>query len=291
MNDGYKGSDFEWWYFHFISDIKFNIIVHPTDMYGMSKTSYVSISMFEGIGRSYNFKQIFNLKNTDILNNKLCIKNNIFCIEEIEDNIAIELSLEDIKAKINIYKIISPEPFNENYTVLDNKNENLYNNWMLVVPHSMFYGTLYYLGKSIQLKGYAYHDHNWGNLLIHKCYNYWLWGNFQNANYSITYYYLIGVNGEQIKLLNVILENKSTNLTDFHIVDLKSTIEIVFNIGESKYILSVNSHSEFKSHIKRLDKNMIYYSRYASLAKLHNYIDKTVIYLDGINERLNKEKI
>lgn len=32
MNNGYERTKFEWWYFHFISDISFNIIIHPTEM-------------------------------------------------------------------------------------------------------------------------------------------------------------------------------------------------------------------------------------------------------------------
>lgn len=173
MNDGYKGTDFEWWYFQFISDVRFNLIIHPTDMYGLKKVSYISVSILEMSGRGINFRQIFDFEKAKISKSKLSIKSDIFYVEESEKGIFINLFWKDVKAKIEISKIVIPEPFSEK-SKLFSKDGKLDNNWMLVVPYSIFCGILQYLDKNIQLGGHAYHAHNWGDLLIYKCCDYWL---------------------------------------------------------------------------------------------------------------------
>lgn len=289
MNNGYKEAKFEWWYFHFISDINFNIIIHPTDMYGLKRTSYVSVSILEESGKGTNFKQSFDLEKTNISNDDLSIKNDIFCIEKNKDEILITLTLENLNAKMELKQIVIPELFNENSVVLSNEVEKLHNNWLLVVPYSLFCGTLQYFDKNIQLKGQAYHDHNWGNWLIHECYDYWLWGNFQNSNCAITYYYLIGVNGEKIKLLNLIYQGKSINATDFEIVDLNNQLEITFYTETDGYSLVVSNQNEFKSHTREIEGKTIFYFRYSSKGRLYSLKNNFVELLNGINEKLRKD--
>ena len=291
MNDGYKKANFEWWYFHFISPLKFNIIIHPTDMYGQKKKSYVSVSMLEKSGEKINFKQSFDLKETSMSSDSLYIKNNILHIEKINDEILIELKLKDIQAKLNISKIVIPDLFNEKSVVLCDEIENLSNSWLLAVSHSVFCGNLQYRNKNIKLSGWAYHDHNWGNWLIHECYSYWVWGNFQNANCAITYYYLVGSNGEEIKLLNIIYKKYSTNLTNFSIFDFCNRIKIEFNTEISDYILNINNENEFKSHTREINRNNIFYSRYASICKLYKCKNGNNELLEGINETLRKEEL
>lgn len=291
MDDGYRGADFEWWYFHFISNIKFNIIIHPTDMYGSGKASYVSVSILEESGEKINFKQSFDLEETSMFEHGLCIKNDEFYIEKVNEEILVTLALKNIKVKLNISKIVVPELFDEKSVVLGNKIEGLSNSWLLVVPHSTFSGVLQYSNKSIQLKGWAYHDHNWGNWLIHDCYDYWLWGNFQNKDHAVTYYYLVGSNGEKVKLLNVICQDVSVNSKEFSIVESSDTLEIAFNTEIGQYTMTVYNKDEFKSHTRKMDENLISYSRYASVGELRDYKNGTTAQLEGINESLRKDKI
>lgn len=288
MNNGYKGTKFEWWYFHFISDINFNIIIHPTDMYGLENKSYISVSIFEKDGEGKNFKQSFLLEKTTISDNELYIKNDIFCITMVDSKILMNVSMECIKGSIEISQIVIPELFNETATVLSNDIENLASNWLLVVPYSFFCCKLQYLDKNIELKGQAYHDHNWGNWLIHECYNYWLWGNFQNTNFAITYYYFVGVNGKKIKLLNVVCHGKSINLRNFNIAYLNDQIEIIFYIEQAKYVLTIYHQNEFKNHIRRIKESTLLYSRYASNGKLYNFMNQHIELLKGLNERLRR---
>lgn len=288
MNNGYKRTKFEWWYFHFISDISFNIIIHPTDMYGLNKSSYISVSILDKSGKGINFKQSFDLEKTTISSAELNIENDIFCIKKIGEEILITLTLENLKAKMKIGEIVIPELFNENSAILMNETGKLSNNWLLVVPYSLFSGTLQYFDRNMKLNGQAYHDHNWGNWLIQECYNYWIWGNFQNINYAITYYYLLGVNGIKVKLLNIVIQGKSRNLTDFDIVDLNNKIEITFCIESEEYSLNISNQNEFKSHRREIEGKTIFYSRYFSKGKLYDLKNDSVECLDGINETIRK---
>jgi len=288
MNNGYKKTRFEWWYFHFISDINFNIIIHPTDMYGLNTNSYISVSILEKSGKGINFKQAFDLEKTNISSTELSIESDIFCIKKIKEEILIILTLEKLKAKIRIGEIITPELFNKNSIIFRDAVNKLSNNWLLVVPYSLFSGTLNYLDRNNHLNGQAYHDHNWGNWLIQECYDYWIWGNFQNVNYAITYYYLLGTNEIKVKFLNIIRQGESRNLTDFDIVDLNNKIEITFCIESDEYFLNICNQNEFKSHKREIKEKTISYSRYFSNGKLYDLKNNSVEWLNGINERIGK---
>ena len=59
--------------------------------------------------------------------------------------------------------------------------------WAVPVPYAEALGELYLKDNAISVKGVAYHDHNWGNYLLHKIFSGWYWGRIHSENYSIDY--------------------------------------------------------------------------------------------------------
>lgn len=292
MNNGYKKTVFEWWYFHFISDLKFNLIVHPTDMYGVEKKSYVSLTLLESSGNSINFKQGFDLERTEMSGTGLRIENEMMHLEENEKEIKIKLLMKDIKADIIIRKYPELKSFGNHSVMLQDCVGNLNHNWMLVIPASYFAGTLRYHNKDIPLSGYAYHDHNWGNWLIQDCYECWQWGNFQGDGSAVTYYYLVGNNGREIKILHMLYRGMNVTVTDFDIkTDRDGRMKIHFDTEAGAFSLTVLGQNAFKAHRRAFGEKTISYARYSASGELHDCVKKNILQLEGINEKLEKDKI
>lgn len=57
--------------------------------------------------------------------------------------------------------------------------------WVVPQPSSAINGTLKISGKTKELKGTGYHDHNWGNTPMNKVINHWYWGRAKINEYNI----------------------------------------------------------------------------------------------------------
>lgn len=77
-----------------------------------------------------------------------------------------------IGADLKIDSLSSPfRPGTAYYDFGDNK----YYTWFCVVPKGRVTGTITYAGKTINVSGYAYHDHQWLNINSLEDINHWVW--------------------------------------------------------------------------------------------------------------------
>lgn len=73
----------------------------------------------------------------------------------------------------------------------DKKGNPKYFTWLPVVPKGKIHGTLSYQGNTVEVSGYGYHDHQWGNIEQTLVFNNWLWGRQNFGDYSILVFDLI----------------------------------------------------------------------------------------------------
>jgi hypothetical protein len=62
--------------------------------------------------------------------------------------------------------------------------------WLPSVPQGTMALTLTANGQREELTGIGYHDHNWGDVAMHKLINHWYWGRAQAGPYSIIASYI-----------------------------------------------------------------------------------------------------
>ena len=62
-----------------------------------------------------------------------------------------------------------------------------YFGWVAAIPHGTVKGTLTYDGKTHNVTGSGYHDHNWGNLALPSVQDYWYWGRAQFDDYTVLF--------------------------------------------------------------------------------------------------------
>lgn len=71
-------------------------------------------------------------------------------------------------------------------------NPEEYFAWFVAVPSGTTRGTLTVNGKSYDLKGTGYHDHNWGNITPLKVFDHWYWCRAAVEDYTVISCDLIG---------------------------------------------------------------------------------------------------
>jgi predicted secreted hydrolase len=60
-----------------------------------------------------------------------------------------------------------------------------YFGWLPAIPYGTVQGTLTYDGKTHNVTGSGYHDHNWGNLSLPNVIDHWYWGRAQFGDYTV----------------------------------------------------------------------------------------------------------
>jgi hypothetical protein len=59
--------------------------------------------------------------------------------------------------------------------------------WLPSIPYGTVKGTLGYDGKTHQVKGSGYHDHNWGNLSLPRVMDHWYWGRARVKDFTLIF--------------------------------------------------------------------------------------------------------
>jgi hypothetical protein len=59
--------------------------------------------------------------------------------------------------------------------------------WLPAIPFGTVTGELRYDGKTRQVTGTGYHDHNWGNIGLNDVMSHWFWGRAHVADYTLIY--------------------------------------------------------------------------------------------------------
>jgi len=62
-----------------------------------------------------------------------------------------------------------------------------YFGWVAPIPHGTVKGSLSYDGKTHEVKGVGYHDHNWGNLSLPAIQDHWYWGRTTLDEYTVIF--------------------------------------------------------------------------------------------------------
>ncbi len=182
--DGY----FEWWYFHFASADGFvaNIVLHETDIFGLRKSPYVSMSYQlprrepqylrmavsdGGITRSSEYLHLSEINRKISEDNTRILIHLIFPSGEIFD--------------VVITKQAKPLILNECVLYQEGDKQSY---WRLQVPFGRFNGDLKTDSGDYSVEGVIYHDHQWGNISIQDFVSDWVWGHFSSSKSSAVFF-------------------------------------------------------------------------------------------------------
>lgn len=181
-----KSGYYEWWYFDFVSKSgnAFNIVLHQTDIFGIGKQSYYSVSFLSKNGEHHYLKS----KSKGFQINKggkyLLVENNLFI--EDETSIKFNLPLENnivLKGEINKGM---PGKMVRDGVLYENKNN--FGMWLPFVVQGDFNADLSTDGIKRHFEGFSYHDHQWGNLPIQRYVKDWVWGHLSGSGITFLFF-------------------------------------------------------------------------------------------------------
>ena len=193
---------FEWWYFHFASATGFtsNIVLHETDIFGLTKSPYVSMSFQLPHLESQHLRMEISPGSIERGSEYLFQSDGY--LRESEREIRVQLAFPlGVSFKVVINKLAEPLTFN-NCVLYQDDDKRSY--WKLQVPFGRFSGVLTISGKEYPLEGVVYHDHQWGNIPIQGFVADWVWGNFSLNLGSATFFIILTQTGELIERYAVV---------------------------------------------------------------------------------------
>ena len=84
--------------------------------------------------------------------------------------------------------------------------------WLPSIPYGSVEGTLVYDEKVHEVKGYGYHDHNWGNIDLPKVLDHWYWGRAHIGDFTLIYVEQIATKAYGSKKLPVFMLAKGDEI-------------------------------------------------------------------------------
>lgn len=194
---------FEWWYFHFASSNGFaaNIVLHETDIFGLSRSPYVSMSYQTADSEPKYLRRA--IPSESIVRGSELLSQTEGIFEENNDSIKIHLSFQSGETfDVVIAKLTEPLTLN-NGVLYQEGDKRSY--WGLQVPFGHFTGVLKTKEENYPAEGVVYHDHQWGNISIQDFVSDWVWGHFSSNETSAVFFAIQTQGGELIERYTVVL--------------------------------------------------------------------------------------
>lgn len=194
---------FEWWYFHFVTQegLTINVVVHETDIFGLDRAPYLSLSLqFLGQKARY-FRRPLAEAVIGAKQPYLRVGNRL--IEETAGTVRLELDFTEsdptrsLRFSGEITKLAPPLAIQNGILYVDPATDRS-SHWVVQVPHATFEGVLDLDGTVQRLKGTAYQDHQWGNILLQEYVSDWVWGHFSSKEAAIIFFQILTQHGGQI---------------------------------------------------------------------------------------------
>ncbi|MDR1654171.1 MAG: hypothetical protein LBS01_11115 [Prevotellaceae bacterium] len=194
-DDGRKGS-FEWWYFDALLDDGTKIIItfFPEIQSKIKKSGdfpfcRIDITSPNGIMHTENFmcpahESSFSKEQCDIKIGKHRVTGDL-------KNYSIHIEpVNGLGADLKLVSQGKPWRSGTSYFSFGN-NEEKYFTWLCVAPKGEISGTITINGKSKTVKGFGYHDHQWGNIMHMFAWNQWIWARQNFGDYNLVLFDLV----------------------------------------------------------------------------------------------------
>ncbi len=183
--DGAKGT-YEWWYFDFkLNDgttLVIDFLTKPiTNINTQSQPLFfVDITKPDGtkIRKQWNINLVNYYAATDscyVQMGKSYVKGNL-------KTYFIHIDQNDFKADLTLKNTAQSWRPKTGYLVFDYTK---YFAWLVAVPEGNVSGKITFNGKTYNVSGSGYHDHNWGNYPMDKLIHHWYWSRTKFQNYAV----------------------------------------------------------------------------------------------------------
>ena len=201
----------EWWYFHFLDEggRTINAVLHETDIFGIEKSPYISLSFLVNPGEQAHHSVPLKHVKIGKSGKFLVVPNGV--VKEDKNSLAFSFFFNNAGIEGRIRKLSQPLIINKSVLYQDELGRK--SHWVVQTPFGQFKGKLKANGTSKRIKGSIYQDHQWGDLPIQEFATDWIWGHFGNELISVIFFKILTRKGELINRAGIVGTNLFTSST------------------------------------------------------------------------------
>ncbi len=197
---------FEWWYIQLAtpSGITLNIVIHETDIFGLSATPYLSMTVLVpnrpplylkrqlagiAIGRTDVGLQVGDL------------------VQETAEALWLDIPFPE-QGHLRVRLLKRKRPFAPNDGILYADKRGRRSHWVVNIPWADVTGMLMVNGRQYSLAGWGYQDHQWGALRIQEFAAAWVWGQMSDRKTAVVFFQMLTQWGQLIERVGVWIEGE-----------------------------------------------------------------------------------
>jgi hypothetical protein len=261
-NTDTRANNWEWWYFDAILDDGSTAVVQFFTKGGAEVKlngdhPMITVKITSPDGTHYQGK--FNTKADDAFYGEnqcdVRIGTNTFKGDLREYHITVD-SINEISADLVLTSMSQSYRPGTAFFTFDSDDE--YYTWLCAVPKGKVNGTLTYGGKTVQVSGFGYHDHQWGSVNYLKEWNHWVWARQSFDDFSMLVFDMVSSKKtEYTRFPIVFIQDKDGNIVFENLqgVDCKVLDEYKDNEASGKdYPKSIQY--TFKNNGKQVDYSL-----------------------------------
>lgn len=223
---------YEWWYLDASFDNDYHVVItyHYRNMFLKPMIPSIQIYIYHPDGKkTVGFKPIAP-ENASANPNYCDVKMGDSWLRDFGNHYEMYMKIDGVGARLRFKNTV---PSWKPGTGFNYKNEEtgFVSGWVVPVPHADVEGELYIDGKTVQVKGSGYHDHNWGNCYCYKLFKNWYWGRVHSDHYSIDYAQVIPAISGMPSVNPLLIASKdeiilSTNMLNVELLDETEDTEL-----------------------------------------------------------------
>jgi Predicted secreted hydrolase len=190
LREDFRQGTYEWWYFDAIMDDGSKVVIHfnTKDLRTMHDnachpTTTIKITTPDGISTEKQYEYTsdefsYSKEQCDV---KCGPHSFIGNLREYTIKVS---PIEGLGADLKLSSLSQPWRPGTGYFAFGDNDEQ-YFTWLCVVPKGKVSGNITVNGKTIEVQGYGYHDHQWGCINPLMAWNTWLWARLDLEDYSM----------------------------------------------------------------------------------------------------------
>lgn len=195
--------EFEWWYFDAIMDDGTKVVVNfnshmddimkttveqhiPPEARKTGDVRFLRVRVTESDGKTnHETFLMFGADETEISKDRCSVKfgSHMFAGDLEEYSIKVD-PVQGTGVDLKLSSIGEPWRPGAGYFVFG-EDEDRFFTWLCAVPKGIVTGTITYGGKTLEVQGYGYHDHQWANIDHVILWNNWMWARQNLGDYNL----------------------------------------------------------------------------------------------------------
>ena len=215
--DDARPNHWEWWYFDAILDDGTTVVIQFFTKSGMHlkengdhPSFHIKVTLPDGT--LYSESPTFRAKEASYGEDQCNVRfgSNIFKGDLREYVIHVETT-KGIGADLKLTSL--SKSYRPGTAYFNFGSEEKYYTWLCAVPKGEVTGTLTVGGKTTEVHGFGYHDHQWGNVNFLTEWNHWLWARQSFDDYSMLVFDMVSnKNTEYSRFPIMFIQDKDGNI-------------------------------------------------------------------------------